>query len=245
MKKLNNKGMTTVEVLICFVLVVIVTVSVYATVSSFNEKKIVEGYKEKIYNYKNLLTQDIQDDFIKIGLTHAKYDRTYENMFSREQFSNDEEYENHKRYQKVIHTVDCTLRDGSRRKLVIEQFLAASSNHPGGAVPIGHYIDDYYMIKYGNPDDLIDRDLPDLGHSGYDPIENKICDVDDARRDINCNLIQDLSINNVMINISDDNVLSIYIGFYHPDLGTKYAINIVCPIDYVSGGSDSSSSWNY
>ena len=39
MKKLNNKGITTVEVLICFVLVVIITVSIYATVSSFNEKK--------------------------------------------------------------------------------------------------------------------------------------------------------------------------------------------------------------
>ena len=92
MKKLNNKGITTVEVLICFVLVVIITVSIYATVSSFNEKKIIEGYKEQIYNYKNLLTQDIQDDFIKIGLTHAKYERTSDG-------------------NKVIHTVDCSLRD--------------------------------------------------------------------------------------------------------------------------------------
>ena len=222
MKKLNNKGITTVEVLICFVLVVIITVSIYATVSSFNEKKIVEGYKEQIYNYKNLLTQDIQDDFIKIGLTHAKYERTSDG-------------------NKVIHTVDCSLRDGSERRLVVEQRLAASSYHIGGSVTE----DDYFMIKYGEPDDLIDRDLPDLGHSGYDPVERQICDVDDPERDVNCRKIQDLSINNVMINITDDNVLSIYIGFYHPDLGTKYAINIVCPIDYVSGGSDSSSGWTY
>lgn len=222
MKRLNNKGITTIEVLICFVLVVIISVSIYATVFSFNEKKIIEGYKEQIYNYKNILTQDIQDDFIKIGLTHAKYERTTDG-------------------EKVIHTVFCSLRDGSQRKLVVEQLLAASSFHIGGS----YTTDDYFMIKYGEPDDLIDRDLPDLGHSGYDPVEKRICDVDDPERDINCRKIQDLSINNVMINITDDNVLSIYIGFYHPDFGTRYAINIVCPIDYISGGADSSSDWIY
>ena len=77
MKKLNNKGITTVEVLICFVLVVIITSSIYVTISSFNEKKTLEGYKEKIINYKNLLTKDIQDDFIKIGITHASYEKKY------------------------------------------------------------------------------------------------------------------------------------------------------------------------
>lgn len=222
MKKLNNRGITTVEVLICFVMVVIITVSIYATVSSFNEKKILEGYKEEIYNYKNLLTQDIQDDFIKIGLTHANYERTSEG-------------------EKVIHTVNCTLRDGSKRKLVVEQLLAASSYHIGGS----YTTDDYFMIRYGTPDDMIDRDLPDLGHSGYNPIERKVCDADDPERDVNCRLIKDFSINNVLINITDNNVLSIYIGFYHPDLGTKYAINIVCPIDYISGSADSSSEWTY
>lgn len=220
--KLNNKGITTVEVLICFVLVVIITVAMYATVSSFNEKKIIEGYKEEIYNYKNLLTQDIQDDFIKIGLTHARYEKTVDG-------------------EKTIHTVYCTLKDGSERKLVIEQLLAASSYHIGGSI----VNDDYFMIKYGTPDDLIDRDLPDLGHSGFNPITNEACDADQANKDTDCRVIQDLSINNVLISITDDNVLSIYIGFYHPDLSTRYAINIVCPINYIASGFDSSSNWTY
>ena len=219
MKKLNNKGITTIEVLICFILVVIITVSMYATVSNFNEKKIIEGYKEEIYDYKNTLTKEIQDDFIKIGLTHAKYDKTINGS-------------------KVTHTVTCTLKDGTERQLIVEQTLAASSYHIGGSTTE----DDSFMIKYGSPSDLIEYPIPELGYSGYNPSTSKVCDAD---HDSGCLKVQDLSINNVLINITDDNVLSIYIGFYHPELTTKYAINIVCPIDYISSGYDSSSNWNY
>lgn len=206
MKKLNNKGITTVEVLVCFVIVVVITVSMYATISAFNEKKIIEGYKEEIYEYKNTLTKDIQDDFIKIGLTHAKYEKVIVG-------------------DKVSHTITCSLKDGTERKLIVEQTLAYSSYHIGGSTTS----DDYYMIRYGKSTDLIEYPLPDLGS---------------YQNDYN-HTVKDLSINNVLINITDDNVLSIYIGFYHPELTTRYAINIVCPIDYVSSGYDSSSNWNY
>ena len=50
-KKLNNKGMTAVEVLICFVLVVIISVSMYTTVSAYQNKQQIEGMKEKIMTY--------------------------------------------------------------------------------------------------------------------------------------------------------------------------------------------------
>ena len=38
-----------------------------------NQKRTIEQYKEEIYTYKNLLTKEIQNDFIKIGLTDANY----------------------------------------------------------------------------------------------------------------------------------------------------------------------------
>ena len=222
MSKLNNKGITTIEVLICFVLVVIITVSMYATLSSFNERKVLEGSKEKIYNYKNLLTKDIQDDLIKVGLTHVEHDMIVDNG-------------------KTIYNVLFTLKDGSKRKLVIEQFFAASSYRITGSLDK----DDYFMIKYGKPDDLINWELPNVGHSGYDPYLRAVCDVDAPDRDVNCREIKDLSINNVYIDIVDDNVFSLYIGFYHPDFSTKYGINIVAPIDYAPSGLDNSSSWDY
>ena len=74
MKKLNNKGMTAVEILVCFVLVVIISVSMYTTVSSYQNKQQIEAFKEKIFTYKNLLTKEINDDLIKDGLVTAKMD---------------------------------------------------------------------------------------------------------------------------------------------------------------------------
>ena len=46
MKRLNNKGITTIEVIICFILVVTISTSMFSTISSFNQKRILEQYKE-------------------------------------------------------------------------------------------------------------------------------------------------------------------------------------------------------
>ena len=71
MKKLNNKGMTTIEVILCFVLISTIAVSLFATISSFNEKRIIEGYKAEVTTYKNIVTKDIQNDIIKRGLINV------------------------------------------------------------------------------------------------------------------------------------------------------------------------------
>ena len=55
--KLNNRGITTIEVIICFVLVITIATAMYGTVASFNQKRIIEQYKEEIYTYKNVLTK--------------------------------------------------------------------------------------------------------------------------------------------------------------------------------------------
>jgi hypothetical protein len=239
MKKLNNKGITTIEVLLCFVLVVIITVSIYSTVSSFNDKKVLEGYREEIINYKNLLTKDIQDDFIKIGVSHARYEVTSETLIDVDDADDPNDPEN--RSVRTIHTLYCDMMDGTQRKLVVEQLYAESQYHYGGSKKR----DDEFMIRYGTPEDMIDWELPDVGHSGYDWDERTVCDVDAPNRSSTCRMIQDFSINNVMINITEDNAMAIYIGFYHPEFGNRYAINIVAPINYVSSGYDSSTSWSY
>lgn len=210
MKKLNNKGITTIEVIICFVLIVIITMSMYSSISYFNEKRIIENYKEKIYNYKDLLTKDIQDDFIKIGLTHADYKRATDGNITR-------------------YTVTCTMKDGTNRQLIVEQTLGKSSYHLAGLDT-----DDYFMIKYGKKNG---------NETNYKYEEYPIPELGSSQQ--NGHTIQDLSINNILINIDDDNILSIYIGFYHPELSTRYGVNIVAPIDYVSDGASESASWNY
>ena len=68
MKKLSNKGMTSVEVLMAFIVVVMISVSMYSTVSAYQNKQQIESFKEKIMTYKNLLTKEVNDDLIKKGL---------------------------------------------------------------------------------------------------------------------------------------------------------------------------------
>ncbi len=200
MKRLSNKGMTIIEVLVSFVLIMIITASMYNTVASFNQKRLIEDYKEQILTYKNTLTKEIQDDFIKIGLSHVNYNKT---------ISGD----------RVTHTVDCDLKDGTRRQFIVQQQLAYSTYHIAGSKTE----DDEFSIQYGTPpDDLIIYELPELGSS---------------KNEYN-HTVKDLSINNVLINISDENVLSIYVGFYHPELTTRYAIEIIAPINFVFSGAE-------
>lgn len=192
--KLNNKGITTVEVLICFVLVVIITASMYAIISSFNDKKAIESAREEINTYKNILTKDIQEDFVKIGVVGTSY---VENG--------------------PDHILTCNMKDGTTRVLAIHQEFAKSDLHPGGS----NSIDDKFTIKYGEEGNLIDYPLPDLGSS----------------KNAKKHIVKDLSINEngIIIENIDNKILSIYIGFYHPDLYTRYAIDIVTPINSVFG----------
>ena len=52
MKKLNNKGITTIELIISFVLIIMVASSLFSTITAYNEKRLVEGYKAEILTYK-------------------------------------------------------------------------------------------------------------------------------------------------------------------------------------------------
>ena len=221
MKKLNNKGITIVEVLVCFVLVVIVAMSLFSTISAYNDKRMTENYKTRIYSYKNLLTKDIQDDFITIGLTNAKYTRKVDNST-----------------KKVTHTVDCNLADGTKRKLVVTQRFTQSIAHPEG----NPTLDDEFIVKYGDPDrEMENYELPDLGSSYVKTNASGKVVSCNSRTETGCREQKDLSINNILIEVTQDYVLSIYIGFYHPELSTRYGINIVAPIDFTSKLSDMSS----
>ena len=198
MKKLNNKGITIVEVLVCFILVSVIAMSLFSTISAYNQMRMLEEYKYKIYSYKNVLTKEIQDDFIKRGLASAVYKRTATSE------------------GRVTHVVDFVLKDGEKRQLVV---IREPNN-------------DYYMIMYGTDENnLVEYPIPDLGKS-----------------EINGKTVSDLTINNVLISVTtkdDSSVLSIYIGFYHPELSTRYAINIICPIDYSSTSSDGTNMFSF
>lgn len=194
LKKMNNKGMTVVEILIAFVLAVIVTVSMYSMVSSFKEKQQLESYKEKIFTYKNLLTKEINDDLIKGGLVSAEVEPYT---------ANSERYE-----------VTMKLRNGENKCLIVDRVRAYDYLYDMKAGDAADK-DDNFMISYGDCDKETEYPIPDLGES-YNK-QNKV--------------VKDLRIDDVSIT-TDNSVLNIYIGFYHPELGNRYCIDILCPINF-------------
>lgn len=201
-KKLNNRGMTAVEILVCFVLMAILSVSMYNSITSYKNKQSIEGAKEKIVTYKNLLTREIQDDLIKKGLVSAEI---LEGVSDVGGDLTDKTFR-----------VEMLFRDGSKKRLVVERKLADDySVDSSSCAQTGASGNDEFLIQYGSADNLINYPLPDVGY-GTNNCDSKV---------------MDLRLNNIDIN-KDNNILTIYIGFYHPDLGTKYGINIVCPINY-------------
>ena len=219
--KLKNKGFTTVEVLVCFVIISVVMMSLFSIISAYNEKRIKESYRSRVYEYKNSLTNTIQDDFIKKGLTFAKVSES--GNVGRDGRT---------------YTVECKLKDGSDRKLVVFQKFTKTAIHLEGNINGG----DEFYIEYGPPDSMLREPFPNLGgiNGSYSETDGTFIKNASAT---NCSgnpcTLKDSQINNVQIEISNEEdptaenrVLSIYIGFYHPDLRTKYGINIVAPIDY-------------
>ena len=72
MRRLNNKGMTVVELLASFIIVALIITSLYATMNNFSDKRVEESAKESIYAYKNVLTKEIYDDIIIKGLINVE-----------------------------------------------------------------------------------------------------------------------------------------------------------------------------
>lgn len=229
--KLNNKGMTIVEVLVCFVIVSIVMMSLFSTIAAFNEKRIQESYRAKMYTFKNEWTSRIQEDFIKKGLSFAKVTRAIIDGGTR-------------------YTVDCTLKSGEKRQLVIYQRFTLSPYRLDGNLDKT----DRFYLEYGEPGELFHEELPELGRTNWacvdgDGVKCKVGKSEEG--ELKCGgkqcYAQDFQINNIQVRISNeeeqtssDHVLSIYIGFTHPNFGTKYSIDIVCPIDFQGSNVDTS-----
>ena len=226
-KKLNNKGMTTVEILISFVLVALISTSLYTTISNYNRKMDRETFKLEINKYKNILTKEIQDDIIKGGLISAQIKE-----FHSEKTLADGTKVIDPEHPDDIYVVDLELKDHSVKRLAVRRRLAEFYIKDASDTNSSK-IDDYFMVYYGKPsvayasinrsnykNGLEEFPIPDVGYGEND----QTCGSRNCR-------VKDLRLTNVILK-NENQVLSIFLGFQHIDEGTKYAINIVSPINY-------------
>lgn len=246
MKKNNNKGMTIIELLVCFVLVSIITTSLFATISTFSNKRDKESIKSTIFSYKNRIAKEIQDDLVNKSLVDVSIIEPNANSYvvdssvsvegSETNLYNYKFDENKNTYRYAIFF---KFRDGTSKALTIRYKSSQGYMDDDSSCDSSKRDDDFY-ITYGeqypgynkstesdiktsveNPKDSDGNfdlfRLPDVGN-GDNACGEKVLDL----------RFDDISV------IKENNVFKLYIGFYHPDIGKEYALDIVAPLNYFS-----------
>lgn len=203
--KLNNKGMTAIEILVTFLIIAVIVVSLYDGIVALKDKETISSYKLSLVTYRDLLTKDIQDDLIKIGLAGAEISSMNGGTGYRVTF---------------------TLRDGSKRVLEVKQVFGCNAADTGEEdelcvkAGIAKDASDSFSISYGLPGDVVEYPLPDLGNEAISNLHSS-----------GTHTISALRINEVDISTAN-RVFSLRVTLHHPDLGSRYSIDIVSPINY-------------
>lgn len=79
MKKLNEKGLSIVELLVCFVIVAVVAITMLNTLMEYKTEEEIENVKNHVESYKNTVSRVIQSDitdYALIGYDNKTYTAT-------------------------------------------------------------------------------------------------------------------------------------------------------------------------
>ena len=68
-RRLKNKGMTSIELLVSFVIVAAIVVSLFNVVMNYKTKEQIQSIENSVVEYTNNLEKVIQDDLIKKNVT--------------------------------------------------------------------------------------------------------------------------------------------------------------------------------
>ena len=72
--KLNNKGMSIIEIVLTFALIMVMVIGMLTIVMSYRDKASLSIKKLEMDTFKNTLTKDIQDDILKLGIEEVDMD---------------------------------------------------------------------------------------------------------------------------------------------------------------------------
>lgn len=72
--KLNNKGMSIIEIVLTFALIMVMVIGMLTIIMSYRDKASLSIKKLEMDTFKNTLTKDIQDDILKLGIEEVNMD---------------------------------------------------------------------------------------------------------------------------------------------------------------------------
>ncbi len=71
MKPMSQRGFTTIELLVCFIVVSAISISLFGVVMNFKERQQVASIRSDVTTYKNTLTKTIMDDVAKNKINYV------------------------------------------------------------------------------------------------------------------------------------------------------------------------------
>ena len=80
--RINQKGMTSIELLITFVILSLVVTGMFDVVLNYKDREIIESIRATVVEYDNSLQKLIQDDFIKGHLQNVTINTTNPNLLT-------------------------------------------------------------------------------------------------------------------------------------------------------------------
>ena len=69
MRKLNNKGMSIIEIVLTFAIIMVIVVGMLSIIMNYRNKVSISMERLKLSTFKNTITKDIQDDILRLGIS--------------------------------------------------------------------------------------------------------------------------------------------------------------------------------
>lgn len=218
MKKLNNKGLTAIEVLVCFAIISVIVISMFNIVNNYKNKRDIESYKLDITTYKNTVTKTIYNDIIENeGIVSGSMKQNEENEIDNPSDAykeNSFSFEIYLTYKtgveatiKILNYSRCFKYKRENGKKVIEAEDQDCTPDISENIDYEHskYYISYTTSQNGEVITTEKFDLPKIYQLKYN----------------------DIMPNNIS---EEDDIFYIKIGLIHSDLGEKYdALNIITP----------------
>ncbi len=232
MKKLNNKGMTLIELLVSFSIAATIVVSMFNVVINYQKEESIQAIKNDIISYKNTITKIIQTDIIKGGLRSVHLDVRNVNSGG----NNSTVYEMIFRFNNRL-----PYCSGSDNYCKYKNLTIVASNTSENYIM-------YQDINIRGQKQDVKYSLMDASKGCLFEKESDTCislqnilKFSSITTNINVTTSGDPSLNsnNNAVKYSDgtigDNIARYFkldIAISHPDLGGEYHINLVTPLNY-------------
>lgn len=175
-KKLNNKGLTAVEILVCFSIVSIVVVSMFKVVNNQRDKQTIASYKNSVTTYKNSVMKNIEDGIIKgegiKGVVFSEENSSSSEVLKVTLYLNKEEFESN---HYIVIEIFKDNNDSDENNSFYNDYITYAYYKPGVSEPLEKFPIPKVpnlrlnLIKYSRADEeyfklYVGLTQPDLGN---------------------------------------------------------------------------------